>query len=337
MNASPAPLLFALGESAALAAEIGRYSGVELAPLEERTFEEGEFKLRPLVSVRGRTALVVESLAGSAEVPVAQRLIRLLFLLCGLRDAGASKTIALVPYLSYARKDRRTQPRDPVNTRYVAQLLEATGLEHLVTLDVHNPAALDNAFRIHVDHLSALPMFARHFAERFPDAAVAVASPDVGGIKRVQVFRELLQHELQREIELVFVEKRRSGGVVSGGTVVGDAAERTVVVLDDLCASGGTLIRAATALRAAGALAVHAAFTHAPLARGLAAVAAADAIAEVVLTDSVGFALHAEHASGSKRLTVLRVAPLLGEAVTRMLTGAPLTPLLQRWPPAPSA
>ncbi len=330
-----APLLFCLGESRKLALDIGRRAGLELAPLEERAFEEGEFKLRPLVSVRDRTVFVVETLAGSADVPVAQRLVRLLFLLFGLRDAGAHRTIAVLPYLSYARKDRRTQPRDPVNTRYVAQLLETTGIERVIALDVHNPAALDNAFRIRVDHLSALPMFVRHFAEYLPEGEVAVASPDVGGIKRVQVFRELLQAQLEREIELVFIEKRRVGGVVSGGTVVGDVAGRSVIVLDDLCASGGTLIRAATALQAAGAASVHVAFTHAPLARGLTALAGAAAISEIVLTDSVGGAF--ETVSGSDRLTVLSIAPLFGDAVARMLAGAPLVPLLQRWPPAGAA
>lgn len=334
MNAPPAPLLFALSESRTLGLEISRDARVELAPLEERSFEEGEFKLRPLVPVRNRTVFVVQSFAGSAEVPVAQRLVRLLFLLFGLRDAGASTIIALVPYLAYARKDRRTQPRDPVNTRYIAQLLEATGVDRLVALDVHNPAALDNSFRIPVDHLSAIPMFVNHFSQRLRAAQIAVASPDVGGIKRVQIFRELLETPLGHKIELAFIEKRRSGGVVSGGTVVGDVTGRAVVVLDDLCASGGTLIRAATILREAGATAVHVAFTHAPLVRGLAALAAADDIAEIVLTDSVGSAPRVKDSSWRGRLTVLPVAPLLGQAVARMLSGAPLTPLLQQWPPA---
>jgi ribose-phosphate pyrophosphokinase len=334
MDPAPPSLLFALSESRTLGLDIARHAGLELAPLEERTFDEGEFKLRPLVSVRERTVFVVQTLAGSADVPVAQRLIRLLFLLFGLHDAGAARVTAIVPYLSYARKDRRTQPRDPVNARYVAQLLEATGVHRIVALDVHNPAAFDNAFRIPVDHLSATPMFVDHFAHGAPAGGIAVASPDVGGVKRVQVFRELLQERLGREVELAFIEKRRAGGVVSGGTVAGDVRGRAVIVLDDLCASGGTLVRAATALREAGAARVHVAFTHAPLERGLAALAASAVISEIVLTDSVGAAHVTESHSGDNRIAVLPVAPLLGEAVRRMLTGTPLVPLLQRWPPA---
>ncbi|HVY79607.1 MAG TPA: ribose-phosphate diphosphokinase [Steroidobacteraceae bacterium] len=333
MNDEPGPRLFALSESRDLGVAIGHAAGLELAPLEERAFEEGEFKLRPLVSVRDRDVFVVQTLAGTPEVPVAQRFVRLLFLVFGLRDAGARRITAVVPYLAYARKDRRTQPRDPVTTRYVAQLLETTSLDRLLCLDVHNPAALDNAFRIHVDHFSATTLFVNHFAQRYASADVAVASPDVGGIKRVQVFRELLQAELQREVPILFIEKRRASGVVSGGTVVGEATGRTVIVLDDLCASGGTLIRAATALREAGALEVHAAFTHAPLPRGLAALEAAEAISGIVLTDSVGSALVGGAREKSPKATVLSVAPLFGSAIARMCAGIPITPLFQRGPP----
>lgn len=328
MTGTAPALLCWLSESQAFGADVASRAGIEVLPLEERPFEEGEFKLRPLDTVRGRTVFVAQSLAGSADAPVAQRLVRLLFLLLGLRDASAARVIALVPYLSFARKDRRTQPRDPVNTRYVAQLLEATGVSGLVCLDVHNPAALDNAFRIPVDHLTALPMFVRYIADQLPRGELAVASPDVGGVKRAQIFRELLARQLERDVDLVFVEKRRAQGVVSGGTVVGAVAGRTVIVLDDLCASGQTLIRAATSLRAAGAAAVHVAFTHAPLARGLAALSGCEEIASVITTDSVGQAVER-----SARLTELHVAPLFAEAVSRMIAGAPLAPLLHRWPP----
>jgi ribose-phosphate pyrophosphokinase len=333
MDSSTPPLLFVLSESRGLGLQISHESAIPLAPLEERSFEDGEFKLRPLESVRDRTVFVVQSLASSPQAPIAQRLVRLLFLLCGLRDCGARRTIAVIPYLAYARKDRRTQPRDPITTRYVAQLLEATGVQRLIALDVHNAAALDNAFRIGVDHLSALPMFAAHFAQHMRGADFVVASPDIGGVKRVQIFRELLQKLLGRPIDLTFVEKRRSGGTVSGGGVVGQVERRAVIVLDDLCASGGTLVRAATSLREAGASAVHVAVTHAPLAAGLAALLAAPAIADVAITDSVGLELHHGPPSMAGKLSVLPVAPLLGQALARISHSAPLADLLEHWPP----
>jgi len=321
-------LLFAPSESRELAAEIAAAAGTQLAPLEERSFEQGEFKLRPLLSVRERTVIVIQTLAHSLAVPTAQRLVRLLFLLAGLRDAGATRTVAVIPYLAYARKDRRTQARDPVYSRYVAELLEATGVSRLLALDVHNPAAFDNAYRIGSDHLSAAPMFATHFAGTRGSARLTVASPDVGGIKRVQLFRELLQLRLGRTIEQAFVEKRRALGEVSGGTVVGNVQGQQVLLLDDLCASGGTLRRAAASLHAAGAAAVHAIITHSPLREGLDALLADAQIDSVTTTDSIGVRLDPH-----PKLTVLPIAPLLGSALARLHTGLPLSPLLTDWPP----
>jgi ribose-phosphate pyrophosphokinase len=304
---------------------------LELSELEERTFEGGEFKLRPLESVRGRTAYVLQSLAGSKTVSPADSFVRLLFLLNGLRDAGAVHRTAIIPYLAYARKDRRTQLRDPVNTRYVAQLLEASGADRIMALDVHNPAALDNAFRIPVDHLTALPMMAEHFVTRLRDANLVVVSPDVGGIKRAQLFQELMEVVAGQPVELAFLEKRRALGEVSTGRLVGDVDGRTALVVDDLCATGGTLIRAADKCREAGALAVHVAVTHAPLEVGIEAVAAAKSVTDVVVTDSVGIREQPGRSAGQKLVT-LSVAPLFGQAVRRILSGQPVAPLLTKWP-----
>jgi ribose-phosphate pyrophosphokinase len=328
------PLLFALRESRAFGESLAAAAGLELAPLEERDFEAGEFKLRPLVSVRDREVCVAQSLAGSPGATVSERLLRLLLLCFGLRDAGARRITACLPYLPFARKDRRTQSRDPVSIRYVAQLLEAAGIGRLVALDVHNPAAFDNAFRIPTDHLSALPLFVNHFsAAVVPGTALVVASPDVGGVKRAQLFREQLERRLGHDVELAFIEKRRARGIVSGGGVIGPVAGADAIVLDDLCASGGTLIRAAAALRAAGASHVYAAFTHAPHPQGLYALATVQDIDGIVMTDSTGPAMHRAALELGSRLTVLDVAPLLGTALARMNTGRPVGALLEDFPP----
>lgn len=324
-----------LSESRDLGLGISEASGLPVAPVEERRFEGGEFKLRPLQSVRDRDVFVVQTLAGTVDAPVSDRFLRLCFLLSVLRDCGARRCFAVVPYLAFARKDRRTQLRDPVNTRYVATLLEAAGADRLVALDVHNPAALDNAFRIPVDHLSALPMMAAHFAERLAQRPLAVASPDVGGIKRAQIFREQLESLTGRPVELLFVEKRRVLDQVTGGTLVGDAAGRAVVIIDDLCATGGTLIRAATACLQAGAAEVHTAVTHAPTPDGLHALLGSDAVATVVVTDSVGEPLRGVRPLAGERLFVLPATRLIGEALRRMVAAIPVGPLLERWPAPP--
>jgi ribose-phosphate pyrophosphokinase len=327
------PLILAPDESRALARAAAESADIPLAPLEEREYEGGEFKLRPLESVRQRTVFVVQTLAETREAPMARRLLRLLFLLQTLRDAGAAEVIAVIPYLAYARKDRRTKPYDPVYTRYVAQLIEAAGTDRVVALDVHNASALDNAFRIPTDHLTALPMMAAHFIGHLPAGQLAVASPDIGGIKRAQLFRELLQRKTGKQVELVFVEKRREGQVVSGGAIIGNPSGRDVIVLDDLCASGATLLQAASSLRAAGATSVHTAVTHMPVETGLTALAAATEVAQVVATDSVGYT--ASGIAGHNKIKILATAELLGNAMARIAHGESLAPLAEHWPCPP--
>lgn len=323
-------MLFALQESREFGAVIARDAGIELAPLEERGFDGGEFKLRPLVSVRGQTVFVAQSLAGTNDVSPSESLLRLLLLCLGLKDAGGVELVALLPYLAFARKDRRTQPRDPVTARYVAQLIEAAGVSQVVALDVHNPAAFDNAFRVPVMHLSVQPLLAAHVSARIGKSGLVVVSPDVGGIKRAQLFRELLARQVARPVDLAFIEKRRVGGHVSGGAVVGAVRDRQVLVLDDLCASGGTLIRAAAALLHAGARDVQLAVTHAPLPAGIQALLATADISRIIVTDSTGAWINTLR---DPRLELLPVAPLFAQAVRRIAQHQPLTPLLESWPP----
>ena len=156
----PAPLLFAPLASRAFGERVAACLGTPLAPLEEREYEGGEHKSRPLVSVRGRVVYVIQSLSGDEAGSANDRLCRVLFLIAALKDAGATRVTACLPYIAYSRKDRRTKERDPVNSRYIAQLLEAMGVDHVMVMDVHNVAAFENAFRCSVDLLEAAPLLA---------------------------------------------------------------------------------------------------------------------------------------------------------------------------------
>src|SRR6266404_3900846 len=254
--------LFALGGSKAYGTRVGRHLDMPLADHEEREFEDGEHKARPLASVRGHDAFVVHALYGEPGQSVNDKLCRLLFFVGTLRDNGARRVTAIVPYLCYARKDRRTKPYDPVTTRYLAEMLEAVGVDCVITIDVHNLAAFQNAFRCRTDHLEASSLFVDHFAPLLHGQAVAVASPDIGGAKRAEQFRRDLAATLTAEPAAAFVDKRRSGGVISGDTLVGDVRGRVVIILDDLISTGTTIHRAARACREAGASRVYAAATH---------------------------------------------------------------------------
>lgn len=310
-------LLFALDATRDFGAVIARELAVTLAPLEERTFEDGEHKIRPLVDPDGADVYVVQSLHGGPAASGDDKLVRLLSFIAALRDHGARRITAVTPYLAYARKDRRTKPFDPVSLRVIAQLFEAVGCDGLITLEVHNVAAFDNAFRRRAVNLDAYPLFSAAAAKLIGDAPVAVASPDVGGVKRAQLWREALEAAWQRPVGQAFVDKRRSAGVVSGGEVVtGDIRDASVLILDDLIATFGTIERAASALRDAGARRVLAFAAH-----GLFVEPAADAlertsVERVFVTDSVPlFRLQARPAR--ERVEVLPCAALFAAEIRR--------------------
>lgn len=212
--------------------------------------------------VRRQNVFVIHSVYGDTGQTPNDKLLRLLFFIGALKDAGAARVTAVVPYLCYARKDRRTQIRDPITTKYVAALFEACGADAIMTFDVHNLAAFENAFRRPATNLEAIPLFVTHFARLLSHEKLAIVSPDIGGAKRAEQFRGALAAELLDEPTAAFVEKQRSGGVVTGDLLVGEVAGRSVVVFDDMISTGGTLQRAARRCREGGAGRIFAAATH---------------------------------------------------------------------------
>ncbi|WP_020159829.1 ribose-phosphate diphosphokinase [Methylobacter marinus] len=319
--------LFALSETQALGASIGAALGIPLTPHEERDFEDGEHKTRPLESVRGCDVFVIQSLYSEPGKSVNDKLCRLLFFIGALKDASARTVTAVLPYLGYARKDRKTKTRDPVTTRYMAQLLEAVGTDRVLTLDVHNLAAFQNAFRCHTDHLEAKKLFVEHFAARMTDAELVVVSPDVGGVKRAELFRDALSQRLSRPAGSAFMEKQRSAGIVSGEALVGDVNGKTAIIIDDMISTGGTIARTAHACRDRGAQSVHAAASHGLFVGKADQVAADPALDSLVVTNTLPpFRLDPELARS--RLTVLDVSPLLADAIWHIHNSGSLVELL---------
>jgi ribose-phosphate pyrophosphokinase len=304
---------------------VAEQAGLAVAAYEQRWFEDGECKLRALESVRDRDVYLLASLHGDTERSVPDRLMQTLLLLGALRDAGAARLTAVLPYLCYARKDRRTKPRDPVSTRHVAALFEAVGTDRVLTLDVHNLAAFENAFRIGTDHLTAAPVLASHLLPKLSENVVVI-SPDVGGIKRAELFRGVLAEQLGREPGSGFMEKHRSAGVVSGERLVADVEGCDVILVDDLISSGGTLARAARACREQGATRIHAAATHGVFAPEAEQVLSDSELDSVVITDTVPASRPGRRIEW-KGLEVVSVAPLLGDALRRLAKGGSLTEL----------
>ena len=323
-----APVLFALHASHSFGEDVARHLDTTLSAHEEREFEDGEHKSRALVSVRDRDVFVIQSLHGDTQQSVNDKLVRLLFFVGALKDASATHVTAVVPYLAYARKDAKTQTRDPVTTRYVAQLFEAVGTDRVMTMDVHNLAAFQNAFRCRIDHLEATKLLVAHFATLLKEEPqITVVSPDIGGMKRAERFRQALGRTLNRELNVAFLEKARAQGVMRTGQLVGDVAG-TVIIIDDLISTGGTLLHAATACRASGAEKVYAAASHGIFVGNANRLLSGTELDQVVVTDTIPpFRLDPELAK--RKLTVLSAAPLFAEAIRRIHTGDSLVELLE--------
>lgn len=271
-------MLFALDQTAQQTRALASTLGIAAAIHEERRFPDGEFKLRPISNPDGAHALVLASLNGTdSSLSPHDRLCRMLFLTASLIDHGARRVSLAIPYLSYLRKDRRTQPLDPASFRYVAQLIEASGAHALATLEPHSPAAFDCALRIRAlaipAHRLLLDAVLDAIDERDSQGAAhpnladnadwAVVSPDLGGTKRAQAWCEAMAARGMAMPSLALFNKRRTGGVLTASHEVwGDVESRHVLIVDDLLGSGRTLLNAADAVKQAGARRVLACVAH---------------------------------------------------------------------------
>lgn len=321
--------VFALNSSRNFGEKVVAAMDVELSEHEEREFGDGEHKSRSLVNVRDKEVFVIQSLYAEPGKSVNDKLCRLLFFIGSLKDAAAKKVTLIAPYLCYARKDRKTKFRDPVTTRYLAKIIEAVGTDRILTIDVHNLQAYQNAYRCQSEHLEAKNVFAHYFSAIVADEEVVILSPDFGGIKRAEQFGQSLGEAFDKDIPLAVMDKQRSMGVVSGSTdIYGKVEGKTVIIIDDLISSGTTLSRAANACRVMGAHKVYAAATHGAFTEKANAVLRESALDKIIVTNTIRpFRLEEDILQG--KVEILDVAPLFAEAIHRIWQSGSLTELLK--------
>lgn len=296
-------MLFSGTANAALGTAIADELGVQLGACTVERFPDGEFSVRIEQSVRRREVFFVQPTAP----PVNDSLVELLAFADACRRAAAGRLTAIIPYFGYARSDRRNARREPIAASLVARLIETSGVDHVVTLDLH-AGQIEGFFHIPVDELSAVPVLCGALPARlFRDAVVV--SPDTGRVKMASDYAARLG------TSVAVLHKRRVSGTETAVThVVGDVRDRACLIVDDMIATGGTIASGVTALLAAGARReITVAATHGLFVADAVARLSDPAIREVLVTDTVAAA------HPWPKLRVVSIAPLIAAAIRQTI------------------
>jgi ribose-phosphate pyrophosphokinase len=305
--------LFSGNGNPALARAICEYLKLPLGQWRLERFADGEVYCQVLENVRGTDVFVVQP----TSPPVNEHLMELLIAVDALKRSSAARITAVLPYYGYARQDRKDKPRVPISAKLVADLLQAAGVDRVLAIDLHAPA-IQGFFDLPVDHLLAAPVLL-DWIERQRYANLTIVSPDAGGVERARFYAKRLG------VELAIIDKRRvEKNVAETMNVIGDVHGRTCAIVDDLVDTAGTLVGATRALLANGATAVMACFTHAVLSGPAMERLERLEIERVVVTDTIPLSI--EKARDPK-ITVLSVAPLLGEAIARIHSNSSVSSL----------
>lgn len=298
----------------ALAQAVCDEIGTELAPIELRTFASGEIYARPEVSVRGCDVFVMQSFGESMNASI----MELLLIVDALKRASAKRITAVVPYYPYARQDKKGRGREPISARLIADLLHTAGADRIMSVDLH-AAQIQGFFDGPVDHLFAQPVLIEYFQQHFSNVPnLTIVSPDMGRVRVADRWSNKLG------APLAIIHKRRDPKVanqVSVHEIVGTVDGRVCLLVDDMIDTGGTIAKAAQALKANGAERVVVAATHAVFSGPAAERLQDDAIDEVVVTDTIPLTDDQRFPS----LTVLPIAPLLARAILEVFEDGSVT------------
>ncbi|MDI9419442.1 MAG: ribose-phosphate pyrophosphokinase [Firmicutes bacterium] len=295
-----------------LAKNIAACLSVELGKAEVGRFQDGEISIKILETVRGHEVFIIQP----THKPTDTHLMELLLLIDAIKRASAKMVAAVIPYYGYARQDRKTQPRDSIGAKLVANLLAAAGADRVVTMDLHADQ-IQGFFDIPVDNLRAMPIIERYLKSKELDNYIVVA-PDVGGVVRARTLAKRLN------CPMAIVDKRRPAANVSQVmNIIGDVQGKTCVLFDDIIDTGGTIIQGAQALIDNGAKTVYACCTHAVFSGQAPQLLQESVIQEVIATDTINIIPDKRF----PKLTVLSVAALFAEAIRRIFEELPVSKL----------
>lgn len=288
-----------------LALKVSENLGIPLTDATVTKFSDGEIMIQINENIRGSDVFVIQPTCQ----PVNQNIMELLLMVDALRRASARRITAVIPYYGYARQDRKVQPRVPISSKLIADLITASGANRVLTIDLH-AAQIQGFFNIPVDHLYAAPILRDYFkAHEFEN--LVIVSPDAGGVERARSFAKRLN------ASLAIIDKRREAtkNISKVMHVIGDVKNRDAVILDDMIDTAGTMTQAADAIKESGARKVFAACTHAVLSGSALERINNSSLQEVIVTDTIPLE---DKLQECKKLKVLTISGLLAEAIKRI-------------------
>ncbi|MCG8686630.1 MAG: ribose-phosphate pyrophosphokinase [Desulfobacterales bacterium] len=299
--------IFAGNSNAILAERISEYLAKPLGRLKVNRFSDGETQVEIHENVRRQEVYVVQSTCN----PVNDNLVELLLLIDAFKRSSASRVTAVIPYFGYARQDKKVAPRVPISAKVVADLLHTTGVDRVITMDLH-AGQIQGFFNVPVDNLYAAPIIIDDIKTRFGEDLVVV-SPDAGGVERARAYAKRL------DASLAIVDKRRSApNQAKAMAIIGDVEGKIAIVIDDMVDTAGTLTEAAGVIREKGAKEVHAYCTHPVLSGPAIDRVQNSSLNSLVATDTIPLS---EEASACDKIKTLSIAKLVGEAIMRSYRG----------------
>ncbi|WP_321495427.1 ribose-phosphate pyrophosphokinase [uncultured Desulfobacter sp.] len=299
--------IFAGNSNVPLAERISEYLAKPLGRLKVNRFSDGETQVEIHENVRRREVYVIQSTCK----PVNDNLVELLLLVDAFRRSSAARVTAVIPYFGYSRQDKKVAPRVPISAKVVAELLETTGVDRVITMDLH-AGQIQGFFNVPVDNLYAAPIIIDDIKTRF-SGDIVVVSPDAGGVERARAYAKRL------DAGLAIVDKRRSApNQAKAMAIIGDVRDKIALVIDDMVDTAGTLTEAASVIREKGAREVHAYCTHPVLSGPAIDRITQSSLSSLVATDTVPLS---EAACSCGKIKTLSVAKLVGEAIMRSYRG----------------
>jgi ribose-phosphate pyrophosphokinase len=311
------PLVFSGSSNRKLAEEIARRMQTRVGNALVDRFKNDECRIEIRENVRGAEVFVVQSTCRSPQgYTVNDSLMELLLIVDALKRASANRVTTVVPYYGYAKQDKKTKGREPISAKLVANMLQTAGADRIVTLDLH-AAQIQGFFDIPVDNLMAAPTLCNYLkAEKLEGDRIVVVSPDAGGVPRAETFAKRLKSSLA-----VIIKRRPEPDVSEVTHIVGDVQGKIAVVVDDMISTGGTLVKAAEALRKRGATDVYTLATHGIFAGDAIAQFEASEINKVIVTDTIPRTID------STKVEHLSIAQILADAIKRITSNRSVSEL----------